>query len=113
MTLIDRQPCYARCLKCEHTWVFAYLPMPEGPFDRVMKHSTCPMCASTTRHHAFSDPGRPFTDDAAALKLIDDADLWTIAEISASPGGALRAMRNLQATLRRRLPQIAPNGEVR
>jgi hypothetical protein len=39
-----KQPQPARCGKCNHVWIVAYLPMDVSGFARIAKGARCPMC---------------------------------------------------------------------
>jgi rubredoxin len=52
-----KQPCYARCQKCTHVFVYAHVPMELGTFARTMRRATCPMCGATSKDLTVFEPG--------------------------------------------------------
>ena len=40
---------WAKCAKCNHTWLAAYLPMEITAFAKLAKGLCCPMCGAGSK----------------------------------------------------------------
>jgi hypothetical protein len=58
---VQKQPFYARCGACRHSWIAAYLPMPLHLAARVLRRATCPACGESKRLF-LQEPEAPAAD---------------------------------------------------
>lgn len=45
-----RKPLFAKCVKCQHCWPAAYLPMELAVMAKVLSRVFCPHCGATPKH---------------------------------------------------------------
>lgn len=43
----EKKPAWARCAKCNHQHVFAYMPMEAMKMVKLMHRLSCAMCGNT------------------------------------------------------------------
>lgn len=79
--MIDKSPCYAGCLACDHAWVAAWLPMDVDQFAAVLKNVKCPRCAAKGKQIVMPSRGQIERAEARAtpvavpVVLLKDRDI--------------------------------------
>lgn len=54
----EKQPVYAECGKCAHSWPAVYIPMEVGLLCKIMDKAHCPKCGAGVKDLYLWEPGK-------------------------------------------------------